>query len=48
MMTYEKAELELIRFAAEDVLATSGDQVVETTRDPNAPFEGDEDSFDDM
>ncbi|MBQ7415668.1 MAG: hypothetical protein IJW14_01360 [Oscillospiraceae bacterium] len=34
MMTYEKAELELIRFAAEDVLATSpaSEAPVETTK----------------
>lgn len=38
MMTYEKAELELIRFAAEDVLATSPatEAPVETTKDPGA------------
>ena len=41
------AEMELVKFAAEDVLATSNEEeeVVTTTKDPGSDFEGDEDEF---
>ena len=54
-MTYINAEMELVNFAAEDILATStGDEVVETTDSVGAAMacgagedlELEEDSFD--
>lgn len=47
-MTYMNAELELVKFAAEDVLATSNDdeEVVTTTKDPSGEYVGEEDFFD--
>lgn len=44
-MTYMNAELELIRFAAEDVLATSTDPVTTTKCGPGEDIEFEEDSF---
>ena len=51
-MTYMNAELELVRFAAEDVLATSNDPSVDTTANRCYPkplsgedIELEEDSF---
>ena len=44
-MTYMNAELELIRFAAEDVLATSTDPVTTSKCGAGEDIEFEEDSF---
>ena len=46
-MTYMNAELELVKFAAEDVLATSNDdeETVTTTQKSDGEYEGEEDYF---